>query len=315
MTSHLVTRAADALWAPAGGPLAGATGYLGWTAVGPGSAAVHTGFGLGRMDPGGRIGWHLHSYEESMYVLSGEVVVQTPDGATLLGPGDYGLIPLGVPHALRNEGSGRAEWARCSAPAPRAEHHGDTEAVRGFDDLPAARIDVRDPRNRRYGHVASEHMDRDLQGQENLAVSASMRTALLVYSGISLKMMVDTDLGAVLSSMFMVQYEPGGLASPHDHPFEETYLITDGSVLATFDGVEYDLHAGDIAWAGVGCVHSFRNVTPATVTWLETQSPQPPHRHAYRFQRDWDYLREVLDTDRAADPSAASDSDQNGAAS
>ena len=34
-------------------------------------------------------------------------------------------------------------------------------------------------------------MDPTKQGQQNLAVSASMRTALLVYSGITLKMMVD----------------------------------------------------------------------------------------------------------------------------
>lgn len=298
MTAHLVARAADAVWAPPGGPLEGATGYLGWSAVGFDSPAVHTGFGLGRMDPGGRVPWHLHSYEESMYVTAGEVIVQTPDGAVLLGAGDYGLIPVGVPHSLRNDGTVRAEWARCSAPAPRAAHHGDTELVRGPDDVTPFRVDVRDPRTRNYGHVAPEHMDRDRQGQENLAVSASMRTALLVYSGISLKMMVDTDLGATLANMFMVQYEPGGLASPHDHPLEETYYITDGSVLATFDGVEYDLRAGDIAWAGVGCVHSFRNVTDTTVTWLETQSPLPPSRHAYRFMRDWDYLREALKNER-----------------
>lgn len=293
-----MARPDDAVWAPAGGALAGATGYLGWSAVGPDSDAVHTGFGLGRMEPDGRIPWHLHSYEESMYVLSGEVVVQTPEGATLMTAGDYGLIPLGVPHLLRNDGDVDAKWARCSAPAPRAAHRGDTEAVRGLDDLPAVRVDVRDPRTRRYGHVAPEHMDPTRQGQQNLAVSASMRTALLVYSGISLKMMVDTDLGAVLSSMFMVQYEPGGLASPHDHPFEETYLITQGNVLATFDGAEYDLRPGDIAWAGVGCVHSFRNIADEPVAWLETQSPQPPSRHAYRFQRDWDYLREALDSKR-----------------
>ena len=90
------------------------------------------------------------------------------------------------------------------------------------------------------------------QSQELLAVSASMRTALLVYSGISLKMMVDSDLGAVLHTMFMVQYEPDGVAGPHDHPLEEAYLITDGEVDATFDGEEYRLQAGDIAWAGVG---------------------------------------------------------------
>lgn len=298
MTSHLVARARDAVWASATGALAGATGYVGWTAVGADSAAVHTGFGLGRLEPGGRVPWHLHSYEESLYVTAGEVIVQTPEGATLMTAGDYGLIPLGVPHVLRNDGTERAEWARCSAPAPRPAHQGDTEAVGGPADLPGVRIDVRDPRNRHYGHVAPDHMDPTKQGQENLAVSASMRTALLVYSGISLKMMVDTDLGAVLSSMFMVKYEPGGLASPHDHPFEETYLITEGSVLATFDGQEYELQTGDIAWTGVGCVHSFRNVADVPVAWLETQSPQPPHRHAYRFQRDWDYLRDLLGDER-----------------
>jgi hypothetical protein len=30
------------------------------------------------------------------------------------------------------------------------------------------------------------------------------------------------------------------------------------------------------------------------VRWLETQAPQPPARHSYRFVRDWDYLRERL---------------------
>ena len=102
-------------------------------------------------------------------------------------------------------------------------------------------------------------MDPGRQTQELLAVSASMRTALLVYSGITVKMMVDADLGAVLSTMFMVQYEPDGAAGPHDHPFEETYLFLEGTVDATFDGEEYRLEPGDVAWAGVGCVHSFRN--------------------------------------------------------
>ncbi len=32
------------------------------------------------------------------------------------------------------------------------------------------------------------------------------------------------------------------------------------------------------------------------VRWLETQAPQPPARHSYRFARDWDYLRQRLET-------------------
>jgi hypothetical protein len=44
----------------------------------------------------------------------------------------------------------------------------------------------------------------------------------------------------------------------------------------------------------VGCVHSFTNPADVPVRWLETQAPQPPARHSYRFARDWDYLRDVL---------------------
>jgi quercetin dioxygenase-like cupin family protein len=293
-THHLVARATDAVWAPAAGALAGAVGYLGRAAVGPESPAVHTGFGLGRLEPGGRVPWHVHSYEESIYLIEGSAVVQTPDGAKHLGPGDYGVIPPGVPHLLRNEGSEEATWARMSAPAPRAAHNMDTHPVPAVADLPTTPVDVRDPRDRHYGHVSPEHMDPTLQGQQHLAASASMRTALLVYSGITLKMMIDSDTGSELADMFMVQYEPGGLASPHDHPLEETYLILEGSVRATFDGVEYDLGVGDIAWAGVGCVHSFRNLGDGIVRWLETQSPKPPGRHSYRFARDWDYLDDRL---------------------
>jgi quercetin dioxygenase-like cupin family protein len=178
------------------------------------------------------------------------------------------------------------------APQPRSQYGGDSFAV----PLPPAaaadpvEVDVRDPRTRSFGHIEPANMLVDKQTQENLAVSASMRSALLVYSGITVKMMVDSDLGALLSTMFMVQYEPRGVAGPHDHPFEETYLFLEGEVEATFDGESYRLGPGDVAWAAVGCVHGFRNVGTGVVRWLETQAPQPPGRHSYRFVRDWDYL-------------------------
>jgi mannose-6-phosphate isomerase-like protein (cupin superfamily) len=137
-------------------------------------------------------------------------------------------------------------------------------------------------------------MDAGRQSQELLAVSASMRTALLVYSGITVKMMVDSDLGADLSTMFMVQYAEDGVAGRHDHPFEETYLFLEGRAEAEFDGETYLLGPGDAAFAAVGCVHGFRNAGSGPLRWLETQAPQPPGRHSYRFARDWDYLRDTL---------------------
>ena len=146
------------------------------------------------------------------------------------------------------------------------------------------------PRSRSFGHIEGANMDPSLQTQDMLSMSASMRTALLVYSGITVKMMVDSDLGADLQTMFMVQYEPRGVAGAHDHPLEETYLILEGEVDAWFDGEHHRMRPGDVAFAGVGCVHEFSNPTDSLVRWLETQAPQPPARHSYRFARDWAYL-------------------------
>jgi len=293
MAGYVIRRGADAEYLPPGALIPGAVGMTRWRAVGDADGAAHTEFGVTRIDPGGGSATHVHSFEESFHVLEGEVVLATPEASVHLVAGDYGIIPIGVPHRWRALADTGAAWADLLTPPARERHGSDTYRVAELPDAEPVRVDTRDPRTRSFGNIAAEHMNPGKQSQELLAVSASMRTALLVYSGISLKMMVDSDLGASLGTMFMVQYEPDGKAGPHDHPLEEAYLVTQGEVLATFDGEEVLLGPGDFAWAGVGCVHSFA-ATGAEVTWLETQAPQMPPRHAYRFARDWDYLAEKL---------------------
>jgi quercetin dioxygenase-like cupin family protein len=253
--------------------------------------AVHTGFAIGELAPGGRLPTHVHSFEDSLYILEGDVVMDTGDGAFTLRPGDYGVVAIGAPHGLRNLSDAPARWATMWAPQPRSRHDNDTYPVPALPERDPVPIDVRDPRTRSFGHIEPANMDAAKQTQDMLAVSASMRTALLVYSGITVKMMIDQDLGSQQLTMFMVQYEPRGAAGAHDHPYEETYLILEGEVDATFDGEAFHMVPGDVAWAGVGCVHSFSNPGPGIVRWLETQAPQPPSRHSYRFARDWEYLK------------------------
>lgn len=286
---HVVRRSGEMeLTVPPGST---AEGFRRWSVVDESTpGAVHTTFAISELAAGGRIPAHVHSFEDSLFVLEGEVVVDTADGALRLGPGDYGVMAIGKPHALRNVSEAPVRWATMFAPQPRARVRGDTYAVPGLSERDPVPIDVRDPRTRSFGHIDLSNMDVDKQTQEMLAVSASMRTALLVYSGITVKMMIDAELGARHLTMFMVQYEPRGIAGAHDHPFEETYLILEGTVDARFDGEPYRLDVGDVAWAGVGCVHSFSNPGPGVVRWLETQAPQPPSRHSYRFARDWDHL-------------------------
>jgi mannose-6-phosphate isomerase-like protein (cupin superfamily) len=282
------------LVAPSTGWASEATGYRRGMAVGEDDHAVHTGFMISELDADGEIPWHVHSFEESFYVVAGTLVIDTAEGSFRVSQGEYGVVPIAMPHRWRNLSQQPARWAEMQAPAPRAAYQDDTFVVPGPRDEQAVDVDVRDPRNRYFGKITPSQMDPSKQSQDLLEVTASMRTALLVYGGINVKMMIDSDLGAQLATMFMVQYDPDGATGPHDHPFEETYFFLEGQAEATFDGKPVVLGAGDIAWAGVGCPHSFRNLGGGPLRWLETQAPQPPPRYSYRFARDWNYLREVL---------------------
>jgi quercetin dioxygenase-like cupin family protein len=292
--AHIVATRGDLAYATPPEFEGRSAGYSGHRVVDEAGGAVQMGFRLARLEPDGYVDSHVHSFEESIFVVDGRLTVDTTEGTFELWPGDYGLLPVGVTHAFRNTSGSRVEFAEMEAPLPRAQFGFDTQFPAPLEPGEAHPVDVRDPRTRRFGHIDAQNMDPAKQTQDRLAVSASMRTALLVYSGITVKMMVDSDLGADLSTMFMVQYEQGGFAGAHDHPLEEAYLILDGEVEAGFDGATYRLGPGDLAWAGVGCVHEFRNVGHGRVRWLETQAPQPPSRHSYRFARDWSYLASAL---------------------
>lgn len=291
---HIVRHLADARFVVPPEFDGRSAGYTGELVIHEHAGAIQMGVRIGRLEPGGRVDTHLHSFEESFYVIEGSLVVDMPDASVEIGVGDYALVPVAVPHALRNVSDAPVEFVEMKAPVPRERIGYDTYFPAPLTPGEIIGFDVRDPRTRNFGHIDPANSDPAMQTQENLALSASMRTALLVYSGITVKMMVDSDLGADLHTTFMVQYEPGGVAGPHDHPFEESYIILEGEVLARFDGEEYLLGPGDVAWAGVGCIHEFHNHADGRVRWLETSAPLPPPRHAYRFRRDWDYLEQAL---------------------
>ena len=121
-----------------------------------------------------------------------------------------------------------------------------------------------------------------------------MDTAILAYSGISVKMLVDRDLGADLLTMFTVDYEPGGAAQAHDHPFEEAYVFLDGEIEG--DARRRGSHPARRATScSPASARSTASSTPATgrVRWIETQAPQPPARHSYRWVDAWKQLEEA----------------------
>ena len=245
-------------------------------------------------------GWidtHVHSREASFYVLEGSPVLYLDGAGIRLKEGACGAIPVGVEHAWRSEGTSRL--IEMAAPRPRLP--GEPPDTFFLGPAPAsepAPLDVRDPRNRHFFLLTASDMDLDrlMRGAavDEPTVSASMATAALAYSGITVKMLVDKRLGAQLHTMFMVGYQPGAIAHPHDHPFEESYYLLDGEVDVVADGTRYTLRPGDVFWTGVGCIHAFYETKGNTVLWLETSAPGPPDQHSYRFARDWEYLEDRL---------------------
>jgi quercetin dioxygenase-like cupin family protein len=271
-------------------------GYRFATLVGRANGATHTELSIARLAPGGHVERHIHSFEEAWYVLDGTPVLELGDRRLELHVGDYALAPIGLAHAWSNPGGQEARWLSVSTPLRVAPEEGrrDSFFVPPLASPPeVARPRFGDPQNRWVGHYGGTPPQ-----AEALAVAdpargrrpAGMDVAILAYSGISVRMLVDRVFGAELLTMFTVDYEPGGAAQLHDHPFEETYFFLDGEITAVLEGEEVIVRAGDVVFAPVGSMHGFFNTGTGRVRWIETQAPQPPARHMYRWVDVWKQL-------------------------
>jgi quercetin dioxygenase-like cupin family protein len=292
-------------WSFASQPLpasATSSGLARQVLVGPQQGAVHTELAVGTLATGGWLQRHFHSFEEALYVLGGELLLEHDGRVHRLVQGDYALMPIGLWHALANGGDEQVRWLSVNTPqrlAPDAGRRDTFFAPKPFDieafTARAERPQFGQPTVRLVGHYVGTPPQEEALRVADPARGrkpAGMDTALLAYSGISVKMLVDRVFGADLLTMFTVDYELGGAAQAHDHPFEETYFIHDGEVEGELDGEIRTLRPGDVVFAGVGSVHGFYNTGTERVRWIETQAPQPPARHAYRWRDTWKKLED-----------------------
>jgi mannose-6-phosphate isomerase-like protein (cupin superfamily) len=254
------------------------SGFRRATYVEHGMGSVHMGVGVCFLDPSGLINPHLHSFEESFYILEGSVIAQIGERSHELRPGDFGLIRTGVPHAWRNASAAPVRWLEMQAPQPRPSDYGrDTFFTEGAP--PAVTPSETDAL---LGHFDESQLPRPGGPSEMEGFNPT--------TGVAIKMFVDRSFGAIHQSLFLIQYLPGAKIDLHDHTFEESYLIVSGRVAATADGTSYDLGPGDVIWTSVGCIHSFANAGTDPVRWIETQAPLPPAKEVFRFERDWVHL-------------------------
>jgi quercetin dioxygenase-like cupin family protein len=251
--------------------------------------SVHTGLTMNELAAGGSIDPHLHAFEEGFYILSGEAVVTIDGTSYRLGPGDYAAVKVGTLHAWRAAGTSPVRWLQMAAPQPKpvgAER--DTFFPRdrwGVWGLPSAGPPLDAPRldlDDRKGHLLG-HFD---AGQ--IPPPAERTGGVAGLEGVFLKWLIDEAFGAAHHRLLFIEYQPGVSIALHDHTFEEAYFILSGEVQGTLDGTTYTARPGDVLWTGVGCVHTFVNVSTEPVCWLETFAPQPPRENVFRFMAEWD---------------------------
>ncbi|MFD6287075.1 cupin domain-containing protein [Streptomyces sp. NPDC060205] len=262
------------------------------------AGAVHMRVLCNHLAAGGAIDPHIHSYEESFFVLEGNPILILDGRAIQLAPGSTGVIPLGREHSWRTVDEAR--WFETDSPLPRASQ---TTADTYFlgkrpDAAETGHLDVRDPRNRNFFQWTpdqndTEKLQKGVRADANEA-SASMSTAVYAYTGIAVKVLVNERLDAETHTLLLVEFHDSAVLQPHDHPFEELYFVLEGETTIHVDEAEYVLGPGDVVWTGVGTIHKFENSSGARVRFLEPQAPQPPRQHAYRFARDWDYLESCI---------------------
>jgi quercetin dioxygenase-like cupin family protein len=218
---------------------------------------------------GGRVDRHIHAFEQGLYVLSGSLVVEVAGAREELGVDDYLWIEFGVPHAL----SGTASWLEISAPLDGASLE-DTV----FTDVPGAAPDV--PYRRGHFDVA------DLPEPSGAILAGAGANV----GGASVKLLINADSGASQFVLMALRYVEGGRIKEHDHAFEEGFFFVEGAVEAVLDGETYTLGPGDYCWSSVEGMHALTNGSNAPVRWLETQAPQPPGRHQFRYRVDWERI-------------------------
>ena len=182
-------------------------------------------------------------------------------------------------------------------PAPASvDEPSDTFFVGGVPGGEAVPLDVRDPQPQSFPPHRGRDGSRPPQEErrrrsDGVGEHGNGRARL---SGITVKMLVDQRLDAQLSTMFMVAYAPGGVAHPHDHPSEESTTCSRASRGGRRRGTA---HAAPRRCLLDGRRHRprlLRNARRARSLARDvgTAAAEPP---LYRFERDWDYLRGLIE--------------------
>jgi len=256
-------------------------GYQRVALVDHSTGSVHQSVGICELQAEGSVDYCLHTNEEGIYVIEGELELLRDRQVFGLAPDDYALVPYGIPHAYRNRSNTFARWFEISAPQPKPP--GGWQDTYFLDaDWPkeVIKFDPEDARIQLVGHF-----------REEAARSISAGAGIGVQ-GLRNYQFMGLPFGTRHFLLMRGVLEPGGTLGPHDHPIEEWYYGLSGELEFTMEGKRYHLRPGDVTWTGVGAMHYWHNAGKAPYHWIETHVPEMPTVHGSRNYPYWEKLRD-----------------------
>ena len=228
----------------------------------------------------GHLDTHLHSYEESFYVLEGQPVLYLDGRGVELKPGACGVVPVGVPHAWRGDGPRALGRDGRPASAPRRQRHvlprrrarGRRSAARRPrpaqpQSLPAhrGRDGSRSPEARRRGRLRRPSPRAWRPPLSPTAESPSRCSSTSGSTPSSTRCSWSTTSRAPSRTRTTTRSRSRTTCSRARSTSSRTVNVTRSG-------------PGDVFWTATGCVHAFYETQGGRVRWLETSAPGARHR-------------------------------------
>jgi hypothetical protein len=217
----------------------------------------------------------VHSFEELFYPRSPILILD--DHAVELAPGACGVVPVGVSMPGADREQVMPSGSTCARRSRAGKGNPQNVLSRQGAASASQPLDIRDPRSRHLFVMSEDDIDvKKLQVGSRVnapTVSTSMATALLAYSGIAVKMLVDQRLDAVLAtcSWSITSWE----ASPIPTPSGGGLLHVRGEVEVSADGVTHTLRPETLFWTSAPFTRSSAAPRRRCAGWRRSRRSRP----------------------------------------
>jgi quercetin dioxygenase-like cupin family protein len=213
---------------------------------------------------------HHHEFDETFYVLDGELTFQVRDELFTAGPGALAFAPGGVAHTLANLGDARARYLLLCTPAGFEGYFARLAAQAAGEEPPSWARAPTPPVTTVGGQIG----ERDDTATATPIAPADGRVNVLVrseQSGGRIAVM-DNRVGA-------------GSAGPrlHHHDFDELFCVLDGELVFQLGNERVTRRAGELAFAPRGVHHTFANHGDAEARTLIVCTPAGFERYFARM--------------------------------